>query len=194
MVRKTGERKTGNAAPEQKPSYGKLPKSGRRGAYNNLPRRLRRNGKPMSEHPIEGLMDTTLEHIKEIMDVNTVIGDQITTPDGTVIIPVSRISLGYASGGSDFGKTERQKFGGGGGAGGTIVPVAFLVVSNGNVKLLQISQSNGAADKAVSLVPELFDKITTLFGKGKKNKDGKDSKNDLSQDAVSQVTAAAENE
>lgn len=162
-----------------------------------MPRRQRRNGNPMSDHPIEGLMDTTLQHIKEIMDVNTVIGDQITAPDGTVIIPVSRVSLGYAAGGSDFGKTEKQKFGGGSGAGGTIIPVAFLVISNGNVKLLQISQSSGAADKAVSLVPELFDKITALFGKNKKNKDGKDNstgKNDSSQDAASQFTAAAENE
>lgn len=122
----------------------------------------------MSEHPIQGLMNTALQNIHEMMDVNTIIGEKIVTADGTVIIPVSRVSLGFASGGSDFtNKSNKDLFGGGSGAGGTIVPVAFIVVSNGEVKLLQISQNNTSADKAISLVPELFDKITGLFGKGK---------------------------
>lgn len=127
----------------------------------------------MSEHPIEGLMNTALQNIRQMMDVNTIIGDQITAPDGTIIIPVSKVSLGFASGGSDFpSKTEKELFGGGSGAGGTVVPIAFIVIQNGEVKLLQISQTTTPADKAISLVPELFDKITALFGKGK-NKDKK---------------------
>jgi sporulation protein YtfJ len=126
----------------------------------------------MSEHPIQGLMNTALQNIHEMMDVDTIIGKEIVTADGTVIIPVSKVSLGFASGGSDFtNKTNKDLFGGGSGAGGTIVPIAFLVVSNGDVKLLQISENVSSAEKAIALVPELFDKITGLFGKGKdKNK------------------------
>lgn len=119
----------------------------------------------MSEHPIQALMDTTLQKIREMADTNTIIGEQIVTADGTVIIPVSRVSLGFASGGSDVGT---NKFAGGGGAGVSINPIAFIVVSGGNVKLLQIENSTTASGKAVSLVPELFDKITALFGKDKK--------------------------
>lgn len=123
----------------------------------------------MSDHPIQALMDTTLQKIRDMVDVNTIIGDQIVTPDGTVIIPVSKVSVGFASGGSDVGaKSTKTMFGGGGGAGMTINPVAFIAVSHGNVKLLQIENSTTAGGKAVALVPELFDKITALFNKDKK--------------------------
>ncbi len=126
----------------------------------------------MSEHPIQSLMDTTLQKIREMADVNTIIGDQIVSADGTVIIPVSKVSMGFASGGSDFGsKTEKTMFGGGGGAAVTINPIAFIVISNGNVKLLQIENSTTAGGKAISMVPELFDKVTSLFNKDKKAKD-----------------------
>lgn len=125
----------------------------------------------MSEHPIQALMDTTLQKIRDMADTNTIIGEQIVTADGTVIIPVSKVSMGFASGGSDLGaNTQKNMFGGGGGAGVSINPVAFIVVSGGNVKLLQIENSTTASGKAVSLVPELFDKITALFGKDKKPK------------------------
>jgi sporulation protein YtfJ len=120
----------------------------------------------MSEHPIQALMDTTLQKIRDMVDVNTIIGDQICVADGTVIIPVSKVSMGFASGGSDVGaKSTKTMFGGGGGAGLTINPVAFIVVSNGNVKLLQIENSTSTGGKAVAIVPELFDKITALFDK-----------------------------
>ncbi|CDZ24117.1 hypothetical protein CCDG5_1000 [[Clostridium] cellulosi] len=125
----------------------------------------------MSEHPIQALMENTLQKIREMADVNTIIGEQIVAPDGTVIIPVSKVSMGFASGGSDVGaKSTKTMFGGGGGAGVTINPVAFIVISNGNVKLLQIENSTTAGGKAISLVPELFDKITALFNKDKKDK------------------------
>lgn len=125
----------------------------------------------MSEHPIEGLMNTALQNIRQMMDVDTIVGKQITAPDGTIIIPISKVSLGFASGGSDFpSKTDKELFGGGSGAGGTIVPIAFLVIHEGDVRLLPVMQSATPADKAIALVPELFDKITSLFGKGK-NKD-----------------------
>ena len=123
----------------------------------------------MNEHPIQALMETTLQKIRDMADVNTIIGQQIVTADGTVIIPVSKVSMGFASGGSDVGaKSAKTMFGGGGGAGVTINPVAFIVISNGNVKLLQIENSTTPAGKAIALVPELFDKISALFNKDKK--------------------------
>lgn len=131
----------------------------------------------MNEHPIQGLMDTTLQHIRQMVDANTIIGDQIVTNDGTIIIPVSKVSAGFASGGSDFGKNpQRTMFGGGGGAGVSINPVAFICVSNGEVKLLQINSNNTPGDKAVSMIPELFDKVTSLFKKDKSKKNEKDDK------------------
>ncbi len=130
----------------------------------------------MSEHPIKELLDSALQNIRQIVDVNTIIGDQITTPDGTVIIPISKVSLGFASGGSDLpAKTEKELFGGGSGAGTTITPVAFVVVSQGQVKLLQITSNSSAADNAISMVPELIDKIVSLF-KDKKDKKAKEQK------------------
>lgn len=126
----------------------------------------------MAEHPIEGMMDTTLEKIKQMVDVNSVIGDPITTPDGTTIIPISKISYGFASGGSDLPvKTqEKQFFGGGTGAGVTINPVAFLTVSNGEVRLLRVDPGNTSFDRIIDQAPELIDKISGLVGKGKKQK------------------------
>ncbi len=124
----------------------------------------------MSDHPINGLMDTTLEKIKGMVDVNTVIGDPIVTPDGTTIIPVSKIVYGFASGGSEFAskhQTNSNLFGGGGGAGVTIDPVAFIAISHGDVKLLNIATDTN--QKAIALVPEIFDKIVALIKKDKSN-------------------------
>ncbi len=81
----------------------------------------------MSEHPIEGLMGVTMQKIKEMVDVNTIIGEPVITPDGTTIIPVSKVSFGFASGGTDLPTSQpKQTFGGGGGAGITLQPLAFL--------------------------------------------------------------------
>ena len=95
----------------------------------------------MSDHPIESMMNTTMEKIKTMVDASTMIGDPITTPDGTVIIPVSKVSYGFASGGSDFvskNAASKDLFGGGAGAGITLTPVAFLAIHEGEVKLLQV--------------------------------------------------------
>ena len=125
----------------------------------------------MSDTPIEGLMDTTLEKIRQMVDVNTVIGTPITTPDGTTIIPVSKVVYGFASGGSEFGskKTTDNKplFGGGTGAGVTINPIAFISICNGDVKLLNIADYQDSQDRAVGMIPEMFDKIVGLFKKDK---------------------------
>ena len=129
------------------------------------------------EHPIQGMMGTAMQKIREMIDVNTIIGDPITTPDGTVFIPVSKVSFGFGSGGSDWPNknTAKDLFGGGAGAGISINPLAFLVVSNGEVKLLQMSLSSNTADKMVNMVPDVIDKISGLVS-GSSKKDAKEKK------------------
>lgn len=131
----------------------------------------------MADHPIEGMMDTTLEKIKQMVDVNSVVGDPITSPDGTVIVPVSKISYGFASGGSDLpAKSEKQLFGGATGAGVTVSPVAFLTISDGSVKLLRVDAGNTSVDRIIELAPDMIDKVTSLFKKdGKKEKPAKET-------------------
>lgn len=123
-------------------------------------------------HPIEGVMQTAMHNLKEMVDVNTVVGDPITTEDGTVIIPVSKVTFGLATGGSDFttkntAQTDKPCFGGGSGAGVTIHPVAFLVVaSNGNISMLPVDQPQlSAIDKAIDMIPGIVDKIKDLIDK-----------------------------
>ena len=128
----------------------------------------------MSEHPIESMMGTTMDKIKEMADVNPVIGDPITTADGTVIIPISKVSYGFASGGSDLpskSQPNRELFGGGAGAGVTITPVAFLTVSDGNVRLLQLDPFNSSVDRIIGMAPGFMDAVTGLLNKNKKQKE-----------------------
>ena len=130
----------------------------------------------MCDHPIEGMMNTTLEKIKQMVDVNSIVGDPITAPDGTIIIPISKISYGFASGGSDFPskvQSEKEFFGGGTGAGISINPIAFLTISNGNVKLLQIDPYNSSADRIVGMVPDVVDNISGIVSKKSEEKKAK---------------------
>ncbi len=126
----------------------------------------------MSEHPINSLMDTSMRKIRELIDVNSIIGDPITTPDGTTIIPVSKVAYGFASGGSDLPtkKENRDCFGGGSGAGVTIQPIGFLSIIKGNVKFIPIEKYDGAADRIVGMIPEAFDKISSFIKKDQPNK------------------------
>ncbi len=122
-------------------------------------------------HPIKGMMDTTLSKIKEMVDVSTIIGDPIVS-GSTTIIPISKMSYGFASGGSDFdGKAGHRCFGGGGGAGVTVQPVAFLVISGSNVRLLQIDNHMNSLDKAVGMIPNLVDKVSDLLAGVSNKKD-----------------------
>ena len=125
----------------------------------------------MAEHPIQGLMNVTMDKIRQMADSNTIIGKPIKTDDGTTILPVSRISFGFASAGTDFdGKNAANKdlFGGGSGAGVNIQPVAFLVVKDGCVRTIQLSDGSNTVDRALTMLPELVEKLTTLV-----KKDGK---------------------
>ena len=125
----------------------------------------------MSEHQkLNDVLNASITKIKEMTDVNTVIGDPITTPNGTTVIPISRVSCGFAAGGSDLpSKSQPQSglFGGGTGAGITIDPIAFLVIQNNNVRVMQIEPYYGPVDRALEKVPEVVDKITALFQKDK---------------------------
>lgn len=122
----------------------------------------------MAENNLQGVLGVSMDKIREMVDVNTVIGEPIHTPDGTMMIPVSKVSYGFASGGSNIpNKSQTEMFGGGSGAGINITPVAFIVVSNGNVQVLPIISKPDTNDKMVNLVPEMFDKITSLFTKKK---------------------------
>ena len=116
---------------------------------------------------VAGLINITTEKLRGIVDADTVIGEPIVMGEVT-IIPVSKTTFGVAAGGSDIpSKQAGEFFGGGSGAGATVTPVAFLAIKDGNVRLMQIHESSSSADKAVALVPELFDKISGLFKKKK---------------------------
>ena len=122
----------------------------------------------MAEHPIQGLMNVTMDKIRQMADSNTIIGKPIKTDDGTTILPVSRISFGFASAGTDFdGKNAANKdlFGGGSGAGVNIQPVAFLVVKDGCVRTIQLSDGSNTIDRALTMLPELVDKVSALLKK-----------------------------
>jgi len=119
----------------------------------------------MSDHPIEGLMKTAMESIKEMVDVNTVVGDAVEAPDGTVIIPVSRVACGFAAGGSEFAALNQDKgeaalpFGGGSGAGVSVQPVGFLVVGQGQVRLMPVDGKNALMERIVDIAPQVVDRI-----------------------------------
>ena len=127
------------------------------------------------EHPLSELMGCTMEKIRSMVDVNTIVGQPIQTGDVT-IIPVSKVSFGFASGGSDFASKNQKAdadnaFGGGSGAGVNINPIAFLIVRGDNVKLLPVAPPpNGAVDRVVDMVPEIVDKISDFIDKQKQEK------------------------
>ena len=122
----------------------------------------------MSDNQVNNLLGVTMDKIKQMVDVNTVIGDPVTTPDGTTVIPVSRVSYGFASDGSDLPSKAQPSaglFAGGSGAGITISPIAFLTIHQGNVRVLQIEPYLSSVDRALEKVPDVVDKVTSLFQK-----------------------------
>ncbi len=134
----------------------------------------------MAEHPIKGLMETAMGSIKNMIDVNTIVGQPVSTPDGTVIIPISKVSFGFGAGGSEFGERTTTKndelsanFGGGTGGGAVIEPVAFMVVGNGQIRLMPIDKNPSPVEEIMSAVPGLLDK-TLAFFKGHESKNAED--------------------
>ena len=126
----------------------------------------------MENTNIGSLMETTMNKIRDMVDVNTVVGTPITTPDGITVIPVSRISYAFATGGSDFRVKEKPGFGGGTGAGVKIEPIGFLVVKDGSVRMVGITPpANNSIDRVIEKAPELMDTIES-FLKKRKSDDG----------------------
>jgi len=143
----------------------------------------------MKEKSAAGILGVSIDKLREAVDVRTIIGEPIEL--GNVkIIPVSKVSYGFASGGSDFpSKQSQELFGGGGGAGVTITPVCFLVVQDGQVSIKHISTSESSVERVIGMVPDLVDKVSvtvdklvTKFGKGDE------------EDAIAQAIAEAEAE
>lgn len=122
----------------------------------------------MENHPIDSLLKNTMENLRDMIDVNTIVGDPIESSDGTLILPISRVSVGFATGGGEYGtsnynNTEAYPFSGGTGAGISLKPVAFLVIKGDKIRLLPLDSDN-TIDKVVDTVPQLIDMIKSKFG------------------------------
>lgn len=131
----------------------------------------------MAEHPIQGLMKTAMENIREMVDVNTIVGDAVETPDGSVIMPISKVGFGFAAGGSEF-LAENQEdadasdaqnaqvafpFGGGSGGGVSITPIAFLVVNKQGVKVVPLDNQTHIYERLIDSAPQVVDKIQDML-------------------------------
>lgn len=127
----------------------------------------------MEEHPIQGLMTTAMENLKGMVEVNTIIGDPVESPDGSMIIPVSKVGFGFAAGGSEFNAGGNQDedsdseatlpFGGGSGGGVSITPVAFLIVNEYGVKMIHMDSHTHIYEKIIEHAPQAVDKVKEIL-------------------------------
>lgn len=131
------------------------------------------------EQPVESLMRTTMENIKNMIDVNTVIGDAVQTNDGSVIVPVSKVSFAFIAGGGEYGgaadrdeEALKLPFAGGSGAGVTVQPIGFLATSNGQLKVIPVKYGS-ALDRVVDMVPNLINNMENLMNRRKGQEDEK---------------------
>ena len=132
----------------------------------------------MKDQSASGIIATAIDKIKDMVDCQTIIGDPIDAGDGIKVIPISKVTYGFASGGSDFPtKTSKELFGGGGGAGVTIQPVAFLVINKGEVSVKYICEgSESSAERIIGMVPDVVNKVGDIINKF--SKDGKEDETD----------------
>jgi sporulation protein YtfJ len=137
------------------------------------------------EHPIQGLMKAAMENLKEMVDVNTIIGEPVQTADGGVVITVSKVAFGFGAGGSDFCNDRRHHdhedahaFGGGSGGGVSISPVAFLVVNKDGVNIMHLQQTTHLIEKAIDLAPQTLNKLQSMFSQNNQNQSGTQSISD----------------
>lgn len=127
----------------------------------------------MENHPIQGLMQTAMESIKEMVEVNTIVGNPVETPDGSVIIPISKVGFGFCAGGSEFNNKNSATqgdlpFGGGSGAGVSVQPVAFLVVTKDQIRLMNVDDYQ-ILDKIAELTPHVIENLKNMMNKAKEN-------------------------
>ncbi len=151
----------------------------------------------MAEHPIQGLMKTAMESIKDMVDVNTIVGDAVETPDGTVIIPISRVAFGFAAGGGGGGvddadiegarETETsQAFGGGSGAGVSVKPVGFLICSaNSGVRFIPV-EGHILYDRILDMVPQVLDRLQDMLKNCSRSKTNSENLDELAKTAETQ--------
>ena len=131
----------------------------------------------MKDQSASGILATAIDKIKDMVDCQTIIGDPIDAGDGIKVIPISKVTYGFASGGSDFpSKSAKELFGGGGGAGITITPIAFIVVNNGEVSIKHISTEEGSIERTIGMIPDVVNSVTDVVtkfvdGKGKKTEE-----------------------
>ena len=145
----------------------------------------------MAEHGVNGLMAETMEKIRSMVDVNTIIGDPIVTHDGTTLIPISKVTFGFGSGGSDFKPRNSSDsaplcFGGGGGAGVSISPVAFLIVSEGNARILPVNMpADNSTDRLIEMIPDAVNGIQNFVSnrRGKKTEENQAPVTDVAEPA-----------
>ncbi len=132
----------------------------------------------MKEQSASGILSTSIEKIKDLVDVSTIIGDPMELGDGIKLIPVSKVTYGFASGGSDFpSKTNAELFGGGGGAGVTITPIAFIVVNKGEVSIKHISVNEGSIERTIGQIPDIVNSVTGVVSKFVESKGQKEEEN-----------------
>ena len=118
------------------------------------------------DNKLNDMMSTAMEKVREMVDTNTIVGQPITTPDGVTLIPISKVSFGFGSGGGDYGKSTKDGFGGGSAAGVKIDPVAFLIVKDGVVRVMPVAvPPTSTMERVVEMVPEIMDKVEKHFDK-----------------------------
>lgn len=123
------------------------------------------------KNDLKSMMAESMEKVKEMVDSNTIVGEPITTPDGVTLIPVSRVSLGFGSGGGTYGQTS-ERFGGGGGAGVKIDPVAFLVIKDGQTRMMPVAvPATATVDRVLEMAPQLIDRVEGFVNKKKEEKE-----------------------
>ncbi|MEI6101297.1 MAG: GerW family sporulation protein [Eubacteriales bacterium] len=129
-------------------------------------------------HPIENIMQITMSEIKQMVDVNTIVGDAIVTPDGSTILPVSKVSFGFVTGGGEYGEKKesatqdaKHPFGGGGGAGVTIYPIAFLIIHNDDVKMMTVDHPN-TYETMLDKIPTILTQVKKMFEQSNQEKKG----------------------
>lgn len=124
-----------------------------------------------TKNPVSEVMEATMGKIREMVDSNAIVGEPITTPDGVTLIPVSRVSFGFGSGGGTYGQTS-ERFGGGGGAGVKIDPVAFLIVKDGMTRIMPVAvPAVATVDRVLEMAPQLFDRVEGFVAKRKEEKE-----------------------
>ena len=127
----------------------------------------------MENNPIGELMQNTMENVRNILKVDTVVGDPIYTPDGIMLVPISRISVGFGGGGVEFNskKPGERPYGGGNATGVKIEPIGFLIIKDGVVRMVNVTPpASNTVDRVIDLVPQVMDRIDAFFDKHNEGK------------------------